>query len=140
MKFYSRELCEKLQKLGCVSESGFVWRFQQGGVLRDAAGGQLDIIGDEWELVYRYSKNVFDIPAFTNLDFLDTTEQAKNNIEKIFPDNGLCWHCGEIENHSYHEGHDISEPACYFQSRPEGARHAMLDSPDGEEYIARSLP
>lgn len=76
-QFAPRELCERLQKLGCMTESGFYW--QKGWE------GQRDL------LVYRNpdcSLCTFEpfqdkfVPAFFQNDFTGATEQADDNLKK----------------------------------------------------------
>ena len=95
-----RELCEILQKMGCVSESsdmgGFYWTF-------------FEIRTPQWDIEYfnpedpeSYSKiqcyNIFKlnaIPVFFQNDFTGATELANENSHIVFEGPFVCALCFE---------------------------------------------
>lgn len=93
MRFFPKEICQKLVELGCVSSSNFIWK-------------QMNLDKNGYFTTYGFKSDLTDTEAFTLLDFIDTTEQAKENMEKVF------------------RGHSVYRHL-----------HAIIDSPDGIEYI-----
>jgi len=102
MKFFSKEICKKLDAAGLKSDSEFFY-----------------VSGDPMphHSILHATEHYNDIPAFTLLDFLSTEEYAKENCAKIF-------------------GFDK-----FWPDNPESkwvkARHAIIDSPDGIEYVSK---
>lgn len=78
MKFFKKELCEKLQKIGCVSESGFYYNFYD---------------GDECANPVYCTANPREISAFSIYDFLSDEEYVEENLKKIFKNtfNSAFW-------------------------------------------------
>lgn len=109
MKFFSRENCDKLKKLGCVSELGFVWSVYETPIC----------IIDPTYVVYHDEDNT---PAFIEQDFTGSSNQAKENAKKRWGDK----HIGGTDRHVY--------PTAY-----EWHRHAMIDAPDAEAYLMERL-
>lgn len=112
MKFFKKELCKKLLKLGCVSESDMFHWFGPG------------IDGEH--LLHRskfypddYLENrEGNLPAFSIYDFLSDEEYCKENCKKVF---------GEKE----HPG------AWSFDW--ENERHRWLDSENQEAFIEEAV-
>lgn len=137
MEFFPRELCEKLVKLGCVSESRMYWgrlicepdsvkdsvwfdvEYSGGLILkRIAPYGLADGMN-----VFNPKRNmIFCVPIFIEQDFTGCSEIARENAVKRWgavhtqPNSGspICLTCGclDFKNHS----------TC-----AEHFRHAMID-------------
>jgi hypothetical protein len=113
MKFFSKDLSDKLTKLGCKSESEF--HFALGSPMRGL------FHANECQMRSLYIEH----SAFTESDFLGTSEQAKENCR-------LVWG-GEETGSDYNNffGHNVTAHWHH--------RHAMLDSEDSEKYILDTM-
>lgn len=88
MKQYtSRELSEKLVKLGCKSQSGFYYNIAIGyqDIQKPFHESELRILG--WIYPHRDL-----IPAFEFEDFCGTHEQVKDNLHKVSLAVAALWH------------------------------------------------
>lgn len=108
MRFLDKPTCEKLVKMGCVSESEFYF--------------WLDPLNDAYKPVpgvpfFSREEIPFKVSAFTLEDFVGTHEQAKENCRILW---GLK---------SELDGMYLWKHACYAK------RHKILDSDDWVEFL-----
>lgn len=66
MRFFSKEICEKLFEMECESKSGYYWNNEKPW--------------PHWIIDPEHRKAT----AYTICDFLDTEEYAKENCRKVF--------------------------------------------------------
>lgn len=107
MKFFSRELSEKLQAMGCKSESGFRYTLKPDG------DGHLVMTLSYWGWLL-IPKG--DSPAFYQNDFTGCHKQAWKNAKIAWDNPGD----GDLGNNP--DGPDIF-------------RHNMIDSDDAEKFL-----
>lgn len=113
MKFFSRELCEKLQKLGCKSEEpSFWWTTYPYPISTDAC---------------RKVKEYMGFKAFFQNDFTGCHEQALENAKIVWSDEML------ITEDSYTGVSNFSSERWHW------CRHSMIDSTDAEEYLKETM-
>lgn len=120
MKFFSKKLCEKLQKLGCRSSSNHYWVWDVTGKEKFAnpiSEGHLNSLTFSEE-----SKNYRCIDAFFQNDFTGCHEQAKENAK-------IVW--GNIETYNDYTGN--------INNSWDFHRHEMIDAPDAEEFILATM-
>lgn len=119
MKFAPRELCEKLEAMGCKSDSAFYY------------SGNKDF-SEEWIVLPRVCFAREDLPfktqAFTQNDFTGATEQARKNAEIVWPD--ILDPSSEDADGNYTEV--LEQPS-------KELRHAMIDSDNWVEYLERTM-
>lgn len=86
MKFFNKELCEKLLKLGCVSETRFYW----------SAFHTKKLVGGKDDLDFN-GNPIPNIQAFSVYDFLSDEEYSFGNCNKVFVGD---WEGSEYERRS----------------------------------------
>lgn len=124
MKFFSRELCERLQELGCKSDSSDqVWFYDQEAYKSHDS---------DWFLDYRHTVDdcygdVPTIPVFSQNDFTGCHQQAKENAK-------LVWGATCPEN-PCPTGDDDRPHEWVWGNH----RHAMIDATDAEEYLKETM-
>jgi len=123
MKFFSRELCEKLQKLGCKSENWFYWNVPMSqSILRPSylpnSTGRTDAI-----------------PAFSQNDFTGCHEQAWQNAEIVWGNYDVKQHdfCCHGANFSCGESREVLHWGW------KDNRKMMIDADDAEEFLKRTM-
>lgn len=128
MKFYSRELSQKLQDMGCVNESGFV--YYQDEHCSTSLG----------QAVLLRFRDKIKCDAFTPYDFCGPSETARKNAEIRWPSK-LCIYCKEEEGHEYHKFYTDERGMCNFKSMANVSRHVMIDLSEEEQeaYMERNL-
>lgn len=133
MKFYSLENCKKLRALGCVSESGFYWKEEISWGAKYTGKWFLTPAStyDETELKRNPEYKDHFLAAYTNLDFLDITETARENCRKRWGKEKTGFNLSEC----FSNGRGTAR----FLVSWEKHRHLMLDSPDGEKYVMEGL-
>ena len=123
MTFSSKELSQRLQAMGCKSESSYIFKFYNGHFYPfhdgyDPEGHNIGITG---------------VGCFISQDFIGPSEQARENARIVFGDdiipsimmNSLCPFCGKTC--SYKQFHK--------------SRHILIDLPEAEfwPYIEAAL-
>lgn len=126
MKFFQKEICEKLVKLGCVSLSNHEWWGKKFATQTSYTVWSLTDASD-----YQTSNSFYVVQAFTLLDFLSTEEYARENCRILFGDRkandmefSWCTGCQE---------------SCCGMGLDWHVRHAILDSPDGIDYVVKFI-
>lgn len=138
MKFFKKDLSLKLQEMGCVSESGHFYGYSDTSTFYCSG----DISTKDFEAVKKGNHLGPFYYAFTELDFLGTSEIAKENCKKRFGEDIICDGCEAKypDDQNEHNDFTILHYDCgHGMDAWEYHRHAMLDSPDGEEYLERGL-
>lgn len=130
MTFYSKSLSQKLQNMGCVSESGFYW-----------VGSEVQYLG------YIASRGDFTPnPKLTPYslspyDFCGPSETARKNAEIRWPGKFMLYKC--VDGKMYREGcpvcGHITASGGYLEALYH--RHKMIDLPEEEQeaYMTRGL-
>ena len=114
MKFASKDLCEKLVKMGCKSEARFGWGpYKEPICLGDATFTMI------------HSMEI--VPAFTLEDFVANTEQARENAR-------IVWGTKDMTPSGY-RGQIVSESWLSYNVN----RHAMIDAPDPWKFLEETM-
>lgn len=118
-QFAPRELCERLQKVGCVSESGFYW--EKYPTLEDQV-----VYGDF--LPFVEPDKTF---AFVQNDFTGATLQARKNAE-------IVWRCSDVPIRMY-----AAPPGVMAIGHPISYAHSMIGIDLSKEtwwqYLERTM-
>lgn len=131
MNFFPRELCEKLEKIGCKSESDFFYR-ERRSVLGEWIWESIPQIGrphNEYGVGPQYGSL---IPAFYQNDFTGCHEQAWGNMKMIMESRGikdLEW--GEMARDVAYYRHQLimqKDPAEYIEAKLLGDKKANVSS------------
>ena len=120
-EYAPKELCARLEKMGCKSNSGYRYDVE-------------DRLGN----TYIYGEGV--VEAFEQNDFTGATEQARENSRIVFdPENFMrCKECG-------YEGADWSHRCKGENTRIVSVlwhrRHSMIENTDGKwfDYLERKM-
>jgi len=116
MIFFSRQMSERLAKLGCKSESRFQWH----------VGCRHEGFGPFYE-ERRFKLGCRTLAAFFQNDLTGCSEQARENAMIVWGSFNVSGEC----------------PCCCNDNPtiPSFARHrhAMLDAPDAEKYLEETL-
>lgn len=114
MKFFSKQTCEKLEKLGCLSDPSitYYWTWKH---WKENPDDSLTL--DPCSSNGAYS----EIKAFSIYDFLSDEPYALENCKKVFGDEII-------------EGEEV----CCVR-RFETERHQLLGAPDQEAFILNAL-
>jgi len=133
MKFAPRELCEKLEKLGCKSENDFVY----------VCGKKLKnkVVIDAWILFLKDSAIYMDrkITAFSQNDFTGCHKKARENAKLVWGNDNVCKECGSEFQYDYEKGKACSRCGDKRVFRFEFYRYKMIDSEDWIKFIEDSL-
>lgn len=113
--------CEKLEAMGCVCESGYVWRSD-----------------NETPILKVYLNSFADgTPAFHPWDFVGTSEQARKNAYILWPDKYVCSDCGKKLTEA--SCSTVTKKHVYTTSALKFHRHACIESDNAVEYICGFL-
>ncbi len=127
MKFYSRELSQKLQDMGCKSESGFLFSPKEWGY-PDYDSYSIDLA----DIKRRISLGC--VQAFTPYDFCGPSETARKNAEMVFGSGKLIEHQtweGPVKNYDW--GIFDGVPTISGGPKWKMLRHRMIDLPEEEQ-------
>lgn len=116
-QFAPKELCEKLQAMGCKSESDFIWAPQK------SPAGSIDYI-----LIYRFGESSMTA-ALTQNDFTGATDQARQNAK-------IVWGESSYNGVKYLTDDNYSTDC---MTNVESHRHAMIDSKDWVKYLEQTM-
>lgn len=115
MRFLPKTTCEKLVKMGCGSESGFVHNGE--------------------EIIYAKNRFVdmpmIVTPAFTLEDFVSTDEYAKENCRKIWPD--------KSEDGKFSFKYKMNTPKGEWVTHSDFFRQEIIKSKDWVEFISKAV-
>lgn len=149
MIFFPRELCERLQAMGCKSESGYCWGVYRLGYSKES---------EDWRPLYTKLDSFFQIPeivdphwkhysleflsCFSQNDFTGCHAQAHENAR-------LVWGSRYVNKNGYKCPccNDYKCPCCEAFSRDwdeimmayEFHRHAMINAPDAAKYLEETM-
>ena len=117
MKFFPRELCEKLQKLGCKSES------------------------ESFYICGKVHDRQSDIQMFSQNDLTGCHPQARENAKIVWGDGKqfYCPCCEQSEPPYESQEHNGNEEDCFNYKLFYYHRHVMIDAPDAEEYLKETM-
>ena len=122
MKFFSKELSDKLQEIGCVSESKFY--YEDVSIEMSSSIRGPFYYSEEPEQPISYTEI---IPTFTIADFLNNEPYALENCKKIWG-NKI-----RLEGSSNEIFYNLEGPAYLL------FRHALLDATDQEALLWEAL-
>lgn len=128
MIFFPRELCERLEKLGCKSESGYWWIKNYDGTWRTKPEYRSLL------RVYSPASKGFYVPAYYQNDFTGCSEQARENAKIRWGYHYVCRFSGKEPDHcGCCDDYCQAQPAFGFH------RHAMIDAPDAAKYLEETI-
>jgi len=150
MKYAPRELCEKLQKMGCKSENWpshtyMLFKPTKNETADERWRDSDDFCNSEISPTdsmrlsgYRLYK---ELPKFSQNDFTGCHEQAMKNAKLIFPVSYVCSKCGLPFDQKVTDdlpclptgNHSFATSERFY------ARHAMIDSDDWVKFLEESL-